>query len=429
LEETRFLQTLGRGLKLLEEETAKLPHGTKFSGDTAFKLYDTFGFPIDLTQDALRAKNIDVDMAAFDAALERQRADARKAWAGSGEVGDDKVWFDVQAQHQATEFLGYSTEDAEAVITTLVLSGQQVQNATGPSELDVLTNQTPFYAESGGQVGDEGWLQTEMGQTIFVKDTQKKLGKYFAHRVVLKDGEKLSVGDKLRMRVNHQRRNAIRAHHSATHLLHQALRERLGTHVAQQGSRVAHDRLRFDISQPVPPTPDDLRAVEYAVNERVQLNSEVTTRIMTPDEAIKLGAMALFGEKYGDEVRVVSMGGPVHDREYSIELCGGTHVTRTGDIGLFKIIGESAVAAGVRRIEAVTGQEALKYFQHQENLLQQVAAQLKVAVGDVPQRLDAVMDERRKLEREVADLRRQLALGGFGGVTATTTDTFSSKLA
>ena len=415
LEEGRFRNLLARGLHLLAEETAKLGQGQPLPGEVAFRLYDTYGFPLDLTQDALRAEGRAVDVAGFEAAMEEQRRRARAAWAGSGEAATEGVWFDIKEKVGATEFRGYTTETAEAQIVALVANGRPVENAPVGTEVAVVLNQTPFYGESGGQVGDTGLISAGEACRIVVRDTQKKLGDLFVHYGIVAHGE-ARVGLAVQAEVDHERRTRIRAHHSATHLLHEALRRRLGTHVTQKGSLVAPDRLRFDISQPTPISGEDLAWVEAEVNARVRENAEVVTRLMTPEQAVASGAMALFGEKYGEEVRVVGMG---HDPQatekggiYSLELCGGTHVRRTGDIGLFKIVSEGAVAAGVRRIEALTGEAALRAIEESERRLAEAAAALRVSPAEVPARVAALVEERRKLEREVAELRKKLATGG-----------------
>ncbi|MFN4310466.1 MAG: alanine--tRNA ligase [Ferrovibrio sp.] len=413
LEETRFKQTLDRGLKLLDEATAGMSKGDMLPGDVAFKLYDTYGFPLDLTQDALRPRGINVNLDGFQAAMEAQRAEARKAWAGSGEAATEKVWFDIKEEKGASEFLGYDTEAAEGRIDAIVVKGQPVQEAAAGAEVSVVLNQTPFYAESGGQVGDSGVIVTAGGAKVQVSDTQKKLGLLHVHVGKVVEGT-LKIGDMATLTVDHARRSAIRANHSATHLLHAALRRKLGDHVTQKGSLVSPDRFRFDISHPKPLSTEETLAVEAEVNEIVRQNDAVTTRLMTPDEAIAAGAMALFGEKYGDEVRVLAMG-KLGDRDYSVELCGGTHVRRTGDIGLFKIVNEGAVAAGVRRIEALTGEAARAYFAEQEETLKAAADALKAQPREVPQRITALIEERRKLERELSELRKQLATGGGAG--------------
>ena len=409
LEENRFKQMLDRGLKLLEDETGKLGDGEALAGDVAFRLYDTYGFPLDLTQDVLRGQGRGVDTAGFDAAMERQRAEARKAWAGSGEAAEETVWFDIRERLGASEFLGYATEQAEGQIIALVKDGAECDSATAGGEVYVIANQTPFYGESGGQQGDAGMISAD-GLTIAVSDTRKHLGDLHVHCGVVREGT-VSVGDTVQMTVDHERRSALRGHHSATHLLHAALRNHLGDHVTQKGSMVAPDRLRFDISHPKAVSAAEIDLVAAEVNDEVRRNGAVTTRLMTPDEAIEAGAMALFGEKYGDEVRVVTMGG-AEDAPYSVELCGGTHVSRTGDIGLFKVISESAVAAGVRRIEAVTGRAALDWMEQTESLLGKAAGALNVPPAQLPDRIEALLDERRKLETELAELRRKMATGG-----------------
>ncbi|PGH56536.1 alanine--tRNA ligase [Azospirillum palustre] len=413
LEETRFKQTLERGLRLLEDEVGHLGEGQPLAGDVAFKLYDTYGFPLDLTQDVLRGQGRGVDEAGFKAAMDEQRRKARESWAGSGEVGTEKLWYEIKDELGATEFFGYDTEVAEGKVTALVKGDARVEAAGIGDQVLVVVNQTPFYGESGGQVGDAGVIFSAGGAEVAVSDTLKKLGAVWAHVGTVTKGT-LKVGDVVELRVDTERRSAIRANHSATHLLHEALRHRLGDHVTQKGSLVAPERLRFDISQPTGLSGADIAAIEDEVNRRVLANSEVITRLMSPDEARAQGAMALFGEKYGDEVRVVSMGGPhgEQDRDYSIELCGGTHVRRTGDIGVFKIVSEGAVAAGVRRIEALTGTGAKAWLSERDHLLTEAASVLKVKPDEVPARVAVLVEERRKMERELADLRRQVAMGG-----------------
>jgi alanyl-tRNA synthetase len=411
LEETRFKAMLDRGLGLLAEETGKLGEGQKLAGDVAFRLYDTYGFPLDLTQDALREQGRGVDVEGFDSAMAEQRRRARAAWSGSGDVGTDRVWFEVKERVGATEFLGYSTEKAEAVVTSLVIAGMVVDHAAAGDTVSVVLNQTPFYGESGGQVGDAGVITGPGDLRIVVSDTQKKLGDLFVHVGRVEAGE-VKVGTPVVAELDHIRRGAIRANHSATHLLHEALRRRLGTHVAQKGSLNAPDRLRFDVSQPTPIGREDLAWVEREVNARIRENTEVTTRLMTPDAAVQEGAMALFGEKYGDEVRVVAMGtGEGNKPAYSIELCGGTHVRRTGDIGLLRILAESAVSAGVRRIEAVTGEGALAVIAETERRLAEIGAVLKAGPAEVADRVTALLEDRRRLERTVSELQHKLATG------------------
>ncbi len=405
LEETRFKTTLDRGLKLLDEATADLEPGDVLSGETAFKLYDTFGFPLDLTQDALRNQGMSVDENGFNAAMNRQRADARAGWAGSGDAITEEVWFSVREELGATEFLGYETENAEGQILAIIVNGKRVNTAADGEEASIIVNQTPFYGESGGQIGDSGEIRC--GDVMLSVDaTQKKLGDLHVHTGIISYGI-LEVGNEVTLEVNHQRRSRLRDNHSATHLLHEALRRKLGDHVTQKGSLVAPDKLRFDIAHPKPISLDEISDVEDQVNDEIRANSIVTTLLMTPDEAIEAGAMALFGEKYGDEVRVVSMG-----NDYSTELCGGTHVERTGNIGLIKILSESAVAAGVRRIEALTGKVALDYLESQDEALLKVANILKTKPGEVTSRVQSLVDERKKMERELVDLRKKLASVG-----------------
>ncbi|MBI37004.1 MAG: alanine--tRNA ligase [Alphaproteobacteria bacterium] len=417
LEEERFKQTLERGLRLLDEEISSLDEGDIISGEVAFKLYDTYGFPIDLTQDIARGQGLSVGLEDFDKSMEKQREAARQSWSGSGEEVTDEVWFDVRENIGATEFLGYDTVMAEGIILAIVVGGKIVEYANIGDSVALVLNQTPFYAESGGQIGDTGSLCTNKGSKVEIIDTQKKLGELHVHFGTILQ-EQLKVGDIAELNVNIDRRDRLRANHSATHLLHQALRNQLGEHVTQKGSLVAPDRLRFDISQPTPISKEDLTAVEDIVNQRILLNSKVDTLILTPEKAIEAGALALFGEKYGDEVRVVSMGGLVGsgtneiNRKFSVELCGGTHVSQTGDIGLFKIISEGGVSAGVRRIEALTGIEARRHLGEQSNLLTETADILKTSQQNVPVRVAQLIEERRKLERDLADARRKIATGG-----------------
>ncbi|KFE35412.1 alanine--tRNA ligase [Thioclava atlantica] len=412
-EETRFKTTLDRGLKLLDEALTDLPEDGKLPGETAFKLYDTYGFPLDLTQDALREKGREVDTEGFDTAMEEQKAKARASWAGTGEAANAAIWFDIAEKVGATEFLGYDTEEAEGQIVALVAEGAAIETARG--EVQIVTNQTPFYAESGGQVGDSGWIVTETGRAQ-VTDTKKVAG-VFIHFAKITEGE-IAKGQGARLEVDHARRGSIRANHSATHLLHEALRRTLGEHVAQRGSLNADDRLRFDFSHNKALSEDEIRRIEREVNEFIRQNTPVETRIMTPDDARELGAQALFGEKYGDEVRVVAMGEMANSGKgtqgnvYSLELCGGTHVKRTGDIGTFLLTSESASSAGVRRIEALTGEAALAELRRRDALMGEVEGLLKTAEQDVLDRLQAILDERKQLANEVAQLRRELAMGG-----------------
>jgi alanyl-tRNA synthetase len=411
LEETRFRTTLARGLALLEEGSKGLERGAKFSGEAAFTLYDTYGFPLDLTQDALKPRGIAVDTESFNAAMERQREKARASWAGSGEAATETLWFPIKERVGATEFLGYETETAEGVVAALVKDGKEVEALRAGESGAVVLNQTPFYGEAGGQVGDTGIMHAD-GVRFSVTDTQRKAGDLLVHPGKVEKGT-LKVGAALTLEVDHSRRSAIRRNHSATHILHEALRQVLGDHVAQKGSLVAPDRLRFDFSHPKPMTAEEIERVEDIANEVVLQNSPVITRLMAVDEAIASGARALFGEKYGDEVRVVAMGeGGGNTMGWSVELCGGTHVTRTGDIGLIAALGDSAVAAGVRRIEALTGTTARKHARHLGELAKAASAELKAPLEEVPQRLAQVLDERRRLERELSEAKKKLAMGG-----------------
>jgi alanyl-tRNA synthetase len=416
LEETRFRKTLAKGLAILDDESAKLKKGDTLSGDVAFKLHDTYGFPLDLTQDALRAREILVDTKAFETAMDKQRSDARASWSGSGDAATETVWFSVRDKAGTTEFLGYDTESAEGVVTALVKDGKETAALkTGESGFVVL-NQTPFYAESGGQQGDRGEM-SGAGIALTVTDTQKRADGVIVHAVTVIKGD-VAVGAALELKVDHARRTAIRANHSATHLLHEALRRVLGDHVAQKGSLVAPDRLRFDFSHTKPISTEELAEIEAIANRFVLQNEQVVTKLMAVDDAVASGARALFGEKYGEEVRVVSMG---TDRDgaapkaFSIELCGGTHVGRTGDIGLVAITGESGVAGGVRRLEAATGEGARRLFREESRALDEITSLLKVPLADAPARLTALLDERKKMERELSDARKKLALGGGGG--------------
>ncbi|MCP3388548.1 alanine--tRNA ligase [Bradyrhizobium sp. CCGB12] len=416
LEETRFRKTLSRGLAILDEKSASLKKGDMFDGDVAFTLYDTYGFPLDLTQDALKSRGIGVDQAAFTDAMERQREKARESWKGSGEAASEAIWFPLREKLGATEFLGYETESAEGVVSALVKDGKETDSLKAGETGAIVLNQTPFYAESGGQVGDTGVLLGEGGIKVRVTDTQKKLGDFFVHIGMVESGE-VKLGTALQLEVDHGRRSSIRAHHSATHLIHEALRQVLGDHIAQRGSMVAPDRLRFDFVHPKPITAEELARVEDIANDVVLENDEVTTRVMGVDEAREAGARALFGEKYGDEVRVVSMGRTARERGanalgWSVELCGGTHVRRTGDIGLITLTSESAVASGVRRIEALTGNYARKHANDTMVLAKTAANELRTSIDDVPARIAALMEERKKLERELSDARKKLAMGG-----------------
>ncbi len=417
LEETRFRNTLERGLTLLDDASKSLKKGDMFDGETAFTLYDTYGFPLDLTQDALRNRGIGVDLASFTDAMDRQRAKARASWSGSGDATQEAVWFGVRERVGATEFLGYETENAEGVVTTLVRDGKEVPELKKGESGAVVLSQTPFYGESGGQVGDIGVLHAD-GIRFRVTDTQKKLGDIFVHLGTVEEGT-LKTGAPLALEVDHARRTTIRSNHSATHLLHEALRQVLGDHVAQKGSLVSPDRLRFDFSHPKPMSAEELERVEDIANDYVLQNSEVTTRLMGLDDARASGARALFGEKYGDEVRVVAMGNSTGNTlGWSVELCGGTHVKRTGDIGLITVVADSGVAAGVRRLEALTGRGARKSANSMMQAAKSAAAELRAPLEDMPQRLAGLLDERKRLERELGDARKKLAMGGGGSGAA-----------
>ena len=414
LEETRFRKTLERGLSILDEKSASLKKGDMFDGETAFTLYDTYGFPLDLTQDALRNRGIGVDLSSFTDAMDRQRAKARAAWAGSGDTAAEAVWFPLREKLGPTEFLGYDTEIAEGVVTALVKDGKETDSAATGDSVAILMNQTPFYAESGGQVGDTGVLSGD-GVRVRVTDTQKKAGDLYVHLGTVEQGT-VKLGTALQLEVDHARRSAIRANHSATHLLHEALRQVLGDHIAQRGSLVSPDRLRFDFAHTKPISQDELRRIEDIANDIVLENGEVLTRSMAVDDARASGARALFGEKYGDEVRVVSMGaGSGNTLGWSVELCGGTHVRRTGDIGVISITGESAVASGVRRVEALTGRAARHAANSNIQIAKTAAAELKTTLDDMPARVAALIEERKKLERDLSEARKKLAMGGGSG--------------
>ena len=410
LEETKFKQLLERGLKLLDDATGEMAAGDELDGEVAFKLYDTYGFPLDLTQDALKVREITVDEDTFKSAMQRQREEARKAWSGSGDAVTDAIWFGVRDKVGATDFLGYDTESAEGQIKAIVVDGKSVESVGAGAQVYLVLNQSPFYGESGGQMGDCGVIKTD-DVTIIISDTQKRVDDVHVHIGVVESGT-VNVGDEARLEVDNENRSRLRANHSATHLLHEALRRRLGDHVTQKGSLVAPDRLRFDVSHPKGVSADELANVEVDVNNQIAANASVSTRLMDPESAVEAGAMALFGEKYGDEVRVVSMGDDINADFFSTELCGGTHVKRTGDIGVFKILSETAVASGVRRIEALTGAGARAYFAETEKTLFEVASHLKANPSDVPARVKTLVEERRKLERELADARKKLAMGG-----------------
>ncbi|MEO0411786.1 MAG: alanine--tRNA ligase [Pseudomonadota bacterium] len=422
-EEIRFRSLLERGLKILDDVTSTLEDGDALDGKTAFKLYDTYGFPLDLTQESLRARGIGVDKPGFDEAMEQQKAEARAAWAGSGESATDAIWLELQQNLSATDFLGYDTSDAMGQVDALVSNGAMLDSVSEGQSLLVITNQTTFYGESGGQQGDTGTITWD-GGTAAVTDTQKS-GGLIVHHVQITSGT-LRKGDVVTLSPDMTRRLRLRSNHSATHLLHEALRRVLGEHVSQKGSLVAEDKLRFDFSQPDPMTPTQIRQVETIVNAMIRQNEAVTTRVMAPEDAQESGALALFGEKYGDEVRVLFMGGDEAGRNghFSIELCGGTHVGRLGDIALFKVISESAVSSGVRRIEAVTGEEARLAFQAKEDLLLETAASLKAAPQDVAGRVAALQAERKTLEKQLSDAKKALAMGGGQGGTASAAEQF-----
>ena len=418
LEETRFRRTLDRGLTLLDEATRTLTSGATLAGDVAFRLYDTYGFPLDLTEDALKQRGIAVDTAGFRQAMEKQKEEARASWAGSGEAQTEAIWFRLRDSLGATEFLGYEAETAEGEVLALVRDGAGIDAAKAGEEVAIVVNQTPFYAESGGQVADNGVIETADGGRVLVRDVQKRADGLLVHLGKVEKGS-IAVSDAVKLSIDRERRTTIRANHSATHLLHAALRGILGSHVAQKGSLVAPDRLRFDFSHPKPMSDEEMDEVEALANQVALQNTPVVTRLMDRDEAVNSGAMALFGEKYGDEVRVVSMGarpdGLPSDKAWSVELCGGTHVGRTGEVGLIALVGESGVAAGVRRIEALTGAAARKYLTEQERRLRAIAMALKVRPEDAAERVAALVEERRKLERDLADARKKLAMGGGAG--------------
>jgi len=435
LEETRFKRTLGKGLELLAEASARLKKDDVLSGETAFKLYDTYGFPLDLTEDALRPRGIVVDTDAFNAAMQRQKDEARKAWKGSGEAATEAIWFDLKEKLGSSEFLGYAAETAAGEVTALIKGGKAVKSLKAGDEAAIIVNQTPFYGESGGQVGDLGIIRGSKGALFRVADTQKKAGGLVVHLGRVDKGT-FKMGETVDLEVDHARRSATRANHSATHLLHEALRQVLGPHVAQKGSLVAPDRLRFDFSHQKPMSSQEIAEVEARANAVILQNAPVETRLMALDDALESGAMALFGEKYGDEVRVVSMGeepgaGPgdrpaeggqnKSNKRWSVELCGGTHVARTGDIGLVKIVAEAASASGVRRIEALTADAARAYLAEQEARLKEAAAALHVRPEDVVTRVRALVEERKQLERQLADAKKQLALGGVAAAGASGT--------
>ena len=414
-EETQFRRTLDKGIKLLDEATAGMTPGSILAGDTAFKLYDTYGFPYDLTEDALRAQGFGIDQAGFETAMNNQKAMARAAWKGSGAKASDDVWFDIAERVGATEFTGYAASEGEGQVVALVNDGVEVQSAIESDTVTVITNQTPFYGESGGQMGDAGVISSSnmLGE---VTDTAKPLGRLHAHQVTIGTGQ-IKVGDFVTLKIDTVRRDSLRANHSATHLLHASLRHRLGDHVTQKGSLVAPDRLRFDFSHNQSVTAEQIAMIEADVNAQIRGNQAVTTRLMTPDDAVAAGALALFGEKYGDEVRVLTMG-KTDDAHYSLELCGGTHVNALGDIALFAVISEGAVASGIRRIEALTGEAARLWLVGRETQLKNVAAMLKTAPDEVATRIEALISDRKRMEKELSEAKNALALSGGGGPKA-----------
>jgi alanyl-tRNA synthetase len=421
-EETQFRKTLDKGLRLLDDATVSMGEDGELNGETAFKLYDTYGFPYDLTEDALRSRGISVDRAGFDAAMERQKAAARAAWKGSGQAADSEVWFDIAEREGGTEFTGYTSTSGEGTVVALVKDGAEVESVAAGDEVLILTNQTPFYGESGGQTGDVGSISTPEGLQVNVTDTSKPLGRLHAHHAKVTSGT-IALGDTVHLEVDEGRRDRIRANHSATHLVHAALRNTLGGHVTQKGSLVADDRFRFDFSHPKPLTAEEIAAIEAEVNAEIRANEPVSTRLMSPDDAVEAGALALFGEKYGDEVRVLSMGRSGDGgRNYSVELCGGTHVKATGDIGIFRIVSEGAVSSGVRRIEALTGEAAREWLVTREEALKAAASEIRATPEEVPSRIAALLAERKALEKELAEAKKALALGGGGGGAAANSD-------
>jgi len=415
-EETQFRRTLDKGLKLLDEATAKMGQGDILPGETAFKLYDTYGFPYDLTEDALRAQGFGIDREGFDAEMAQQKERARAAWKGSGAKASDEVWFDIAERVGSTEFTGYTASEGEGQVMALVKDGAEVQSAKAGDSVTLITNQTPFYGESGGQMGDAGSISSLSGFAATVNDTSKPLGRLHAHQLTVDAGE-VKVGDVVQLKIDTARRDALRSNHSATHLLHAALRNRLGGHVTQKGSLVAPDRLRFDFSHNQAVSPEEIADIEAEVNAQIRRNTAVTTRLMAPDEAVAAGALALFGEKYGDEVRVLSMG-DTGGANYSVELCGGTHVNALGDIALMTIVSEGAVASGIRRIEALTGEAARQHLARREGQLKDIASLLKTAPDEVAARVETLLAERRALEKELSDTKTKLALSGGSGPKA-----------
>jgi alanyl-tRNA synthetase len=420
-EETQFRRTLQNGLKLLDEATATLKPGEVLPGETAFKLYDTYGFPYDLTEDALRSQGLGIDRAGFDAGMTKQKEMARAAWKGSGETASSEIWYDIADELGSTEFTGYTSTAGEGQVVAIIKESARTNQAQANENVVILTNQTPFYAESGGQMGDVGHISGDTDLKATVADTSKPLGRLHAHHVKIESGT-IKTGDVIKLFVDTEKRDRVRANHSATHLLHAALRNRLGAHVTQKGSAVTDDRLRFDFSHNQALSAEDIAAIEVDVNAEIRGNQPVSTRLMTPDDAVAAGALALFGEKYGDEVRVLTMGQKAgqkaHDPAYSVELCGGTHVAALGDIALFKIVSEGAVASGIRRIEAMTGEAARIWLTDREDALKTVAAQLKTSPDEVPARVATLSESVRKLEKELAEAKKAIALGGASGSAA-----------
>jgi alanyl-tRNA synthetase len=417
-EEERFQRTLGRGLGLLEDAVAGLKDGEALPGETAFKLYDTYGFPLDLTQDALRAKGLEVDTSGFDAAMEKQKADARASWTGSGDAAPDTVWFALKETHGDTVFTGYEQTEDSAQLMAIVVGDGPAEMLNQGNEAAIIFDTTPFYAEGGGPVGDTGTITFTNDAVFEVADVQKKAGGLYAHIGKLVSGA-VSAGTKAHLVVDRERRNKIVLNHSATHLLHKALRDGLGPHVAQKGSYVGPDRLRFDFSHGKALTLEEISAIETAVNAVIHQNNVSKVAEMAPEAAIEAGALALFGEKYGDSVRVLTLGEEINgtDKPYSVELCGGIHVDRTGDIAVFKIVGESAVSAGVRRVEAMTGEAARQYLETEASCARDAASVLKVPTHDLAARIISLQDERKKLERQLAEAKKELAMGGGGEAT------------
>ncbi|WP_298326464.1 alanine--tRNA ligase, partial [Asticcacaulis sp.] len=416
-EEERFRRTLGRGMTLLDEATANLKDGDMLEGEVAFKLYDTYGFPLDLTQDAIRAKGLSVNVAGFEAAMEEQKQRGRANWKGSGETSVQAEWFSIRDQAGASEFVGYEHLSTQSHARVIVRDGESVSEGLVGERLQVVFDRTAFYPEGGGQAGDTGTLHWAGGEGR-VLDTQKQAGDLIVHDVEITEGV-LAVGDMVHLHVDGAKRQTTKSNHSAAHLLHAALKNVLGPHVAQKGQLVDAERMRFDFSHGAPVSAEEIERIEAEVNAVILQNEAATTKMMAPAEAIEAGAVALFGEKYGDEVRVLSLGHALDgaDKGYSVELCGGTHVSRTGDIALFKIISESGIAAGVRRIEAFTGEAARQYLLEQAGVARSLADQFKVPVAQVSARVEALVNDRKRLEKELAEAKRALAVGGGGAAS------------